>query len=396
MNFSEKTVLELQERKSQIAIEVDAEGADLEALEAEARAINEELEKRKAEEAKKVELRKLVATGKVGTVIEKAPEMEEKRSMKTIEEVRSSREYGQAFLDAWRKGDEDFKECRALLSEQVTIEGLTGNVPVPTMLDTEVKTAWEENQILQLVGRASFNGDYRVAFEVSATGAQLHLEGDDPVPEEEIVLGTVKIENDYIKKFLPVSDKALRGTTVDTIGYIYREMAHRIVAAAEKQLIQLIIDAPATATKTAVGVPSLTVSEITASTLLKLRVLLVSGARNLRVLMNPQTYVAFREIQLAGAYFADVFDGLGERIIFTDELPAFSTAANGDDFIIVGDFGSGALLNFPDGDGIEFIVDPYTQAPADMVNITGKMFVGMGLVADKRFAVATKGAATNG
>ena len=47
MEYKEMSVEELTERRSGIAAEIDAPEADLDALEAEARAINEELEARK-------------------------------------------------------------------------------------------------------------------------------------------------------------------------------------------------------------------------------------------------------------------------------------------------------------------------------------------------------------
>ena len=69
-DFKEMSVEEIQTRKAEIGTLVDTEDADLGALEEEIRAINEELEARKAEEAKKVEIRKAVAEGE-GEVIEK-------------------------------------------------------------------------------------------------------------------------------------------------------------------------------------------------------------------------------------------------------------------------------------------------------------------------------------
>ena len=69
-DFKEMSVEEIQARKAEIGTLVDTEDADLGALEEEIRAINEELEARKAEEAKKVEIRKAVAEGE-GEVIEK-------------------------------------------------------------------------------------------------------------------------------------------------------------------------------------------------------------------------------------------------------------------------------------------------------------------------------------
>ena len=393
--YENMTIDALETRRAQIAAEVEVEGADLEALETEVRAINAELEKRAAAEARRVEIRKAVANGTHPIIARPA---DESRKGKTVDEVRASREYGQAFLNGWRSGDKNMKECRALLTEQATdaTAGITGYVPVPVMLETEIRTAWNESTILGLTGRTSFPGDVKIAFEVSATGAVFHAEGADAPQEEQIVIGTVKIENDYVKKWIQVSDKALNGTTVDTIGYIYKEMAHKIIEAIEAKLVDTIVDAPATATATAVGVPELTVGTIDKTTILELAVLLADGARDRHILMNRQTYKAFRLLELNGNYAIDVFEGLKDNIHFTGELPAFDTASVGDDFMILGDFRNGSLLNFPNGDTIEMLVDPYTAAQADLVKIVGKELVGIGLVNDRHFAVAKKGQADNG
>ena len=63
MDYKTMTIEEMETRKAQIATECEAEGADLTALDAEVRAINTEIETRKAAEAKRAELRKLVAEG---------------------------------------------------------------------------------------------------------------------------------------------------------------------------------------------------------------------------------------------------------------------------------------------------------------------------------------------
>ena len=68
MKIEEMTMDQLMERRVAIATAVDAEGADLDSLEAEARSINEELEARKSAEAKRAEIRKSVAAGAGVTV----------------------------------------------------------------------------------------------------------------------------------------------------------------------------------------------------------------------------------------------------------------------------------------------------------------------------------------
>lgn len=77
MELKEMTIEQLEERKAAIAAELDAPDADLDALEAEARSIKEEMERRTAEEAKKAEIRNAVAMGE--GVVEKKFEKRRKR-----------------------------------------------------------------------------------------------------------------------------------------------------------------------------------------------------------------------------------------------------------------------------------------------------------------------------
>ena len=64
--------------------------------------------------------------------------------------------------------------------------------------------------------------------------------------------------------------------------------------------------------------------------------------------------------------------------------------SSGDTFAIVGDLGYGALANFPNGDGIDFKVDEMTLKKQDLVEIMGRQFVGIGVVAPDAFVKITK------
>ena len=75
MELNEMTVEALVERRDALVDELDNEGADLDAIESEVRAIKEELESRKAAETKRNEVRSLVAGGE-GEVV-KTVEKEE-------------------------------------------------------------------------------------------------------------------------------------------------------------------------------------------------------------------------------------------------------------------------------------------------------------------------------
>ena len=58
--------------------------------------------------------------------------------------------------------------------------------------------------------------------------------------------------------------------------------------------------------------------------------------------------------------------------------------------MIVGDLDHGALMNFPNGDGIEFKFDELTLKKQDLIEVLGRQFVGIGVVADKAFVKVTK------
>ena len=134
MELKDKSAAELIERRSQIAVEVDTDGADLGALEEEVRAINAELAAREAaEEERKAKLDEV----KNGLAPEIIKEKSEERKM-TTEEIRNSKEYIDAFGEAVRTGDEHFRECRALISENGS-----GTVAVPTFVEDTIKAAWE-------------------------------------------------------------------------------------------------------------------------------------------------------------------------------------------------------------------------------------------------------------
>lgn len=193
MELKDMSIDELKERRSAIAVEVEAPEADLDALESEIRSINEELEHRAAEEAKRVEIRSAVAEGQ-GEVIETV-KVEERKEM-TLEEIRSSKEYIEAFAN-YIKTDKD-DECRALLSTNAT----GGQVPVPTIIEGRIRTAWERNGLMNLVRKTYIRGNLKIGFELSATGAVVHTEGTTAPDEEVLTLGVVEMIPQSIKKWI--------------------------------------------------------------------------------------------------------------------------------------------------------------------------------------------------
>lgn len=376
MNFADKETSWLEARKVEIEGLIDTDGADLNALEEEARAINAELKNRKEKAQQKQEIRNMVTAGK-GTVVEK----EEERTMPTEKEIRNSNAYINAYANYIKTGKAD--ECRALLSANAS-----GYVPVPDIVDARIRTAWERSRIMDLVNKTNLKGNVKVGFELSATGAVVHTEGTDAPAEEVLTLGIVTMVPESIKKWITVSDEALDLTGEEFLNYIYDEIAYQIAKKAESELINIIKSLPAAATATSVSANAITAAPAV-DTVAK-----AAGeahGSNLKVAMHRSTWAAFKAAQYAANYAIDPFEGL--EVIYTDALPAYAAASTGEVYMIVGDFFEGAQANFPATNGIEIKVDNLSLAEKDLVKFVGREFVGLGAVADKRFTLIKKPAA---
>lgn len=379
--MKDKTIEELMERREAIATEIDLPEADLDKLEEEARAINEELERRKAEAEKRNNIRAAVAK-KDGEKIVK--ETEKKM---TIDEIRSMPEYVNAYANYIKT--EDDRECRALLTELATpAEGTAGPLPVPTIVDGFIRTAWEKNEILRRVRKTYVRGVLRVGFELSASGANIHQEGANAPREEALEIGAVTITPASIKKWITVSDEAMDMGGEDFLRYIVDEITYRIAQRAQVTLVGLITGAPNEPTATAVSVGSVTIAvgaELTS--VVTALATLSAEATDPILVMTRETWGAIKAAAAAANYAYDPFEGL--PVVFVPALP-LSLDTEVSPLFIIGDFGRGALMNFPNGEEITVKRDDLSLSEQDLVKFVGRMYVGMGLVADRMFTVARR------
>lgn len=379
MDIKEMTIEELELRKQNIVTELDAEGADLDSLEAEMKSINAEMETRKAVEAQKKEIRKTVTEG-AGTVIQEFKE--EKREMKTNEEIRASKEYIDAFA-RYLINDDD-KECRALLTVDAS-----GSVPVPSIVDDIIRTAWEKDDILSRVKKTYIKGNLKVAFELSADGAFVHDEGTTAPTEESLALGIVTMIPKNIKKWIHISDEAIAMGGETLVRYIYDELTYQIL----KKLSALVVGDVATA-KTAADSDEASVAKITeapsVTTFASAFANLSDEASNPVIVMNKLTYANFIAAQAAGNFSFDPFRGF--PVAFSSALPAYDTADAAAVYAFIGDM-SGVQVNYPEGDGIVIKYDDVTEAEKDMVKIVGRQYAAHALTACGRFCNIAKPAA---
>lgn len=380
MDYKTMTVEQLEERKSAIAAELDSPEANLDDLEAEARAINAELESRKAAEAKRNEIRAAVATG-AGVVVQKFEE--EKREMPTLEEIRGSKEYAEAYKNYIIH--EDDSECRALLSENAT----NGVVPVPVIVDSVVRTAWENNDILSRVNRTEFRGNFKAYFELSADGAYEHAEGTTAPTEEALTLGIVTMIPKNIKKWITISDEAVAMGGEEFLRYIYDEITYQVAKKLAALCIADVTGASTTSGSTAIGVPKVTAAPAV-TTIPTAAANLSEEATNLCVVMNRLTEVEFISAYAAGNFAVDPFAGLTK--VYSSALPAYSTASTGAVYAIVGDL-SAIQVNFPEGDGMVIKYDDLTNAEADMVKVVGRQYAAHAITKPGRLVNLAKPAA---
>lgn len=380
MNFKDMTADELMERRAAIATEIDAPEADLDALEQEARAINEELETRKADEAKRNEIRDAVANG-AGETIETIKE--EREIPMTINEIRNSKEYVDAFARYIKTGKDE--EVRALLTTNATVSG--AYVPVPELVEARIRTAWQKLGIMDLVRKTYAKGILKVGFELSADGALIHNEGTNANAEESLVLGIVSLTPVSIKKWITVSDEAFDMSSEEFLYYIYDEITYRIAKKAQEELIAKIVAASTTAASTEVSVAEVDDGAPTVSIVSECIGKLSDEAANPVIVMNKGTWSQFKAAQYAAGYAIDPFEGL--PVYFESTLPIYSSTATTGTWLVVGDFAVGAQANFPNGDEITLKFDDLSLAEKDMNKIVGREYVGLGLVADKAFCRVT-------
>ena len=383
MELKEMTIEQLEERKTELVAEIDGceEMEKLNELRSNIEAIKAEMENRAQIEAEKAEIRSAVANNEV-PVVEVQTFKEERSEVKDMVEVRNSKEYIDAYANYIKTGNEE--EVRSLLTTNAT----NGTVAIPDMVYDIVKTAWSKEGIIARVKKAYIKGNLKVGFEISATGAVIHTEGGDAVTEETLVLGTVTLVPKSIKKWISISDEAmdLRGEAF--LQYIYDELAYQIAKKAADEVVAAIEACGTQSTSTSVGVPVVEATAISVDLVAQALGQLSDEANNPVVMMNKATWSAFKAVQYANGYSVDPFEGLD--VVFNNTIKSFAAASSGDTFAIVGDLGQGALINLPNGEGIEFKFDDKTDMTKDLVRVLGREYIGIGIVGPNSFVKIQK------
>jgi len=350
-------------KPNELLEELRTENSDLDAIEKKVT----ELEEQRALEEKEIEERKkqVEEVLDVKNTLETF-EKEEVRKTMSLEELRNSKEYINAFADYVKTGDD--RECRALLTENAPE---VGTIPVPGFVYDIVKTNWERSELFGLVRKSYIKGNLKVGVETARTGAEVHNEGDDPIDEEELTIQTVNLVPVMYKKWISISDE-LYAMSEEFLRYIYDEITYRIIKAVEDGIITKITGASSPFAK-AIAFDTSAVNTI-------LKAMGETKSNNLVVALNRKTWSTVMSAQVGANYSFDPFFGM--RAIITDSVA--------DDKAIIGDFENGFLVNLPEGeDDEETILDDLTLATSDLIRVIGRLYVAMDIVNTNMFAVAT-------
>jgi len=355
MELRSMTTEQLEERLAAIPAELDTEGADLDALEAEVRGIKEELEARKAAQARREEIRAAVANG-AGTVTQTFTE----------DKKVNEKEQRAAMMDAlaeYIKGNAT-PEQRALL----TTAASGGTVKVSNIVDDFIWTDWDKSPLLSRIRKVYVRGNYSVGYEAAASGAVKHTEGAAAPAEETLTLAYVNFVEQYYKKWITVSDTVLALKGEAFMRYLMDEFGHQLAIALENAIVAEIAASDLSAKVTNAIDNTAAMAGFAA---------LSDEAVNPVVIVSKTTYAAIMNARATtGAKIEDPFNGM--EVLFNSTVTG----------MLVGDL-DGVVANFPEGEDFRFIVDETSLAEKDMVKIVGKILGDIHLVRPNGFAVVT-------
>jgi HK97 family phage major capsid protein len=357
MDYKTMTNEALEQRLAAIPAELDADGADLDALETEVREIKAELETRKAAAKKREEIRTAVASGEGQTVF----------SFKTEDNNMENETRKAEMFDAlaeYIKGKAT-DEQRALLTTGAT----GGTVKVSNVVDDFIWTDWDKSPILSRIRKVYVRGNYTVGYEASATGAVKHTEGAAAPNEEALTLAYVNFVEQYYKKWITVSDTVLAMKGEAFMRYLLDEFGHQLAVALENAVVAEIAASTLSAKVT---------NPIDNTAAMAGFAALSDEATNPVVIISKANYAAImNERATTGGKIEDPFNGM--EVLFNRTVTG----------MLVGDL-DGVVANFPDGEDFKFIVDDTSLAEKDMVKIVGKILGDIHLVRPNGFAVVTE------
>lgn len=403
----EERMNEIVKRKNEIVDEVEAKKEEFESADTDKRdALLDEVEK---------------LTEEANSIDEEVKDLEEQRSTLKAQEERMSLTHSLSkiaieerkdqikmentidvrntpeFIHEWRKAvmSGDDKNFRALLTTMAE-----GTAPVPTYLQGRVEAAWERLAILNELTITNFKGIVAVPYEVSASPAVFHAEGDEAVDEETLVIGQTLLQPVMLKKFLRVSDEVESLTDEQFMDYVADEIIYQIHLLAETSVVSrnaqtgivgitnsaLAVSVTSALTFNSINEGLAELVEAIDPVVIVNRKTFFSNIMGLTDLQQRPIYQIATDNTGRPAYFVN-----GVRVLFSNGLKDYDTASANEAWAIVGDLRA-YRLNLPNGRIPTVLYDPYTEAEADMNKYVGKLLAAGNIVRPDAIAVLKKSA----
>lgn len=311
----------------------------------------------------------------------------------------ASHEYNKVYADYLRSGKED--EIRSFI-RSANLSTDTPNVPIPTVMQGYVETAWEKfGKFSKIVRETFIKGIINVPVETASDDAVWHDENGSAPAQETITLGSILLEPKTIKKWIALTDELMALSPEEFLQYVADELVYKVILALDHAIISRT-DANG---KGVIGIANNTntvsVSKALGFNVVNEAIAEVESANSLLVAMNPKTFYN-NFMGLTDTTGRPIYQVIGENtekaryfingiaVEFTTALPAYDDAKADDVYAVVGDFARGYRLNYPNGKAVQTLIDPYTGATEDIVRMVGKLFVAGNVVKPKHFAQLKK------
>lgn len=338
------------------------------------------------------------AMGAVGNLTDKNIQIR-KEARKQDENPLASKEYNKVYADYLRSGNKDNLNVYLRTANLATT---TANVPIPTLMQGFVETAWEKYGKFSRIVRETFiKGIINVPVENSADDAVWHDENTAEPTQETITLGSIMLKPKMIKKWIALTDELMAMAPEEFLQYVADELVYKVVLALDHAIISRT-DAGGNGVIGIVGnANTATVTKALSFNVVNEAIAEIESENNLLVAMNKKTF--FQNFMgLTDTTGRPIYQIIGENtekaryflngitVEFTNAIPAYDTVEKGGVYAVVGDFARGYRLNYPNGREVSTLIDPYTGATEDVVNMVGKLFVAGNVVKLKHFAQLKK------
>ena len=356
MDIKEMTADQLLERRSAIAAELDSPDADLDALEAEVRGINEELEARKNTESKKAEVREAIANGT--KPVEKIKNFKEVTTMDERTFTPETVEYRDAYM-------KNLQGKPMSIEERSALSGASYVIPTETL--NKIYGKLEENQLIREIDALYVPGYVSVPTATTVNDASWIAMASASTDSSD-AMGTVSLTAKKLIKTIEITADIQAMSIPAFQGWLVNKLAQKMEAAICAAIVN---GAGSTSVPQGVGQCGITTSTaIAGATLAKLSAFMGglkapyhNGAVWVMSAENFFTYVLPLASDSNGYLVQDGigYRLLGHRVVLDDNVDnckfksgSTAEAANAD-HIIFGNFKAGYVFNF--GEGIQVEAD---------------------------------------